>query len=75
MDQIDREHLEQVAESRGLQLIFVRLAADANGKAARLRCREVDPAETSYLRGYLDAIDTVLRIPGVLVAEARKTSK
>lgn len=72
MDAIDREHLDQVAESRGLQLIHERMRSDALGKLRRLRSRDVNTEETQYLRGYLDALDTALSVPGILLAESKR---
>lgn len=72
MEAIDREHIEQVARSRGLELIHERIRAGALVWAKRLRCNEVDHNETQYIRGYLDALDTALSAPLVLLAESKR---
>lgn len=70
-DEIDREHLNQVVESRGYQMISEAIKSVARRRLNDLR-KPVGPEKTAYLRGFLDGLEAALGMPAVLLRSARK---
>lgn len=70
-DAIDLEHLRQVVESRGWQLIAQRYGRMMDAKVREL-CSDLDPSETAKVRGHIEAIRTCLQVPEILRQEYRK---
>lgn len=62
LDPIDREHLQQVAVSRGYQLIVIAMRSIADAKIRDLQ-RDLDSTETAKARGYIEALVRVMNLP------------
>jgi len=61
-DDIDREHLRQMLETRGWQMIERAILEMAQQRLQSLR-QDLDQRQTDKVRGFLDALDAVLRLP------------
>jgi hypothetical protein len=72
-DSIDLEHLRQVVESRGWQMIRERYSKMLDGKVREL-CADLDVVQTAKVRGHIEAMRTCLDVPKILTAEIRNKS-
>lgn len=71
LDQIDEQHLEELAASPGYALVCRRI--ERMIEEARLDLeRDIPEQNTWRLRGFIAGCRRCLDVPGILMAEARK---
>lgn len=70
-DSIDLEHLRQVIESRGWQMIRERYMKILDGKVREV-CGDLDSTATAKARGAIEALRTCLDVPKILADELKK---
>jgi len=73
-DAIDSEHLVQVMQSRGYAFISQRMSEMRDQKLREL-VQPSGPERTAELRGWIQAIETCLRVPEILKAEFKEKEK
>jgi hypothetical protein len=69
---MDLELIDQMLGSRGWQLYSQRIERTIQGKMSDL-ARDVDQIQTAKLRGFIEALMVVQKLPAILKAEARRT--
>lgn len=71
-DSTDADLIEATVATHGWELLLRRLCETRNQHLAALR-RPCEAAETSYERGFLDALDVVISLPRILIDETRRS--
>lgn len=61
-----------MARSRGWELIRDEMRERKLEQISALRAKGRDLPESQYIRGFLDALDTVVNLPEVLIARMRQ---
>ena len=74
LDAIDAQEVAELLDTRAWQLISRRIERITTGKARELE-RPSDAVNTAHLRGYIEALRTVLRVPSILIAEGQEGSR
>lgn len=74
LDRTDADHVETTVSSHGYRLLKARLMEVHNAHSASLRRRSGEE-ETSYERGFLDALDVVISLPRILIDETKMPMK
>ncbi|HLG99843.1 MAG TPA: hypothetical protein VKX49_26270 [Bryobacteraceae bacterium] len=71
LDGIDHDHISQVIDSRGWQLIRRRIEETRDRKMREL-VNPLDPVDTAKLRGEIRGLEVALSVPGILQGEAKE---
>lgn len=69
LDGVDAEHLREVLDSPGWQLIKQRLMKTLEGKMRDL-VRPQNEVETATLRGAIQSLELAIKVPEILVQES-----
>lgn len=67
-DAIDREHLEQMLQTRGYAILRARMKAAFDGQLEELR-KDLSPEMTAKARGVLNGIQLCHNLPNILCKE------
>lgn len=68
LDAIDAQRVAELLDTRAWQLISSRIERIQHAKIREL-VRPSDAVTTATLRGYIEALETVLRVPSILIEE------
>lgn len=70
LDSIDAEHIQEVLDSAGWQLIKQRLMKTLDGKMRDLVRPQLE-IETATLRGAISSLELALKVPEILIQETK----
>lgn len=70
LDVLNAEQVNDFAGSPGWQLIRERIRTSGAGKLEELK-RDLGPEQTAKCRGYIEALEMVLRLPVILEEEGK----
>lgn len=71
LERIDGEAVHEMTQGRGWKLLVLRLRAMREQKLRELVAVQTELA-TATLRGSISTLDTILKLPDILDAEAKK---